>query len=286
MNAICARYVVVGTLTLLLGLGASAPAPAQAVRVVATPIEPFEPPGARQQGRRQSDGIDGAQYLSLYATAFLGAPGEVEGLPKDTRTSMHYPTVHLLFSAAARPRPRGGEVAVARGLHRLNAHVVVEPLDNAMRPIADRAALEVLGTHPDSIARATHHTDTTNVKGAVVTLAARTLMPEAAGILGVAKSRMGPIVTKFSDVFHRPSAPTQVAYLSDHREFGWVWYEHPDISIEGTHRTTATFEAGPTVRFLRVEILLVADWVKHSAWQRRFEVVLDMEAATPKAAAQ
>lgn len=263
----------------------STAAGAQAVRITATPIEPFEFTGAQQQGRRERDRdqrerdqVDVSRFLSLYATAFLGTPGTVEGLAPDAKRGVHYPTVHLVLSAAARPRPRGGEVAVARGLHRLNAHVRVEPQDSASRPIDAMYALEVLAISPDSIGQMARATDTTKVVGAAFKAVTRILMPEVPAIVSGQGKRLGPMIAKFGEVFHRPSAPTQVAYLSDHREFGWVWYQHPELSIEGTHRASAIFEAAPSVRYLRVEILLVADWERHGAWQRRFEIVLDMGA--------
>ncbi len=248
------------------------------MRVTASAIEPFEVGGAQQQGRRDRERMDASQYLSLYATAYLGAPGTVEGLDTAGKRGFHYPTVHLVFSAAARPRPKGGEVAVARGLDRLNAHVRVEPQDNAFQAITTLAALEVLGTFPDSNAALARVTDTTRFSGAAFNAVTRVLLPEVPSIVSGQGKRLGPMITKFSDIFHRPSAPTQVSYLSDHREFGWVWYEHPDHSIEGTHRATATFEAAPNVRYLRVQILLVADWERHGGWQRSFDIVLDMGA--------
>lgn len=271
------KSLVTVTWILLAGWGSGEDLEAQAIRITSTPIEPYESSQVQQQGRREREraGTDAARYLSLYATAYLGEPGKVEGQVADSAHGFHYPSVHLVFSAAARPQPRGGEVSVAKGLHRLNAHVRVEPLDKDLQPIAEIAALEVLATFPDSQASRAHVRDTTKVATAAVSAVTRTLLPEVNAIVGQGK-RLGPMITNFANVFHRGSAPTQVAYLSDHREFGWVWYEAPDHSIEGTHRAAATFEAGPKVRYLRVQVLLVADWQRHGAWQRSFEIVLDM----------
>lgn len=252
------------------------PASAQAVRIVAGPIEPAYWPGQAPK-RDQAQRVDGARYLSLYGTTFLGTPGTVEGLDTTVRGGFHFPTIHFVFSAAARPRPQGGEIAVARGLERLNAHVRIEPLDSDSQGLAELAALEVLATLPDEILMATHASDTTRLAGAVVSTVTRALVPQLPGIVG---KRIGPLVAKFANIFHHPSTPTQVGYVSEHREFGWIWYDHPDQGVEGTHRTSAILEVASNVRYLRVQIVMLADWRGHGTWQRAFEVVLDLGAGT------
>lgn len=267
--------------TLLAGLllFGSSSAWAQAVRITAGPIEPAYWPGQAPKGAQPSR-VDAAKYLSLYGTAFLGIAGTVEGLPPDAPAGFHFPTLRFVFSAAARPRPQGGEVAVARGLQRLNAHIRAQPLDSTCKSVDELAGLEVLATLPDSILRAATSTDTTRVGGAggaggAVATVTRALLPEVPSIVG---KRVGPLVVKFTNIFHHPSTPTQVGYLSDHREFGWIWYDHPEAGLEGTHRTGAILEVDSRTRYLLLKIDMLADWRSHGTWQRSFEIVLALGA--------
>ena len=122
---------------------------------------------------------------------------------------------------------------------------------------------------------AAHAADTTRLGGAAVSTVTRALLPELPNMIG---KRVGPLVATFANIFHRPNTPTEVGYLSEHREFGWIWYDHPNQTIEGTHRTSAILEVASRVRYLRVQIVMLADWRGHGTWQRAFEVVLDLGA--------
>lgn len=216
--------------------------------------------------------------MSLYGAAFLGEPGQVEGLSQAVR--VHFPTVHLLFSAATLPTPKGRIVTLHRNLRRLNAQVRITPLDSGQAELTSLAALEVLGIYPDSFIAAQHTLDTTEVQGAAFKAVSRGLMPTLAAGKVVGR-RVGPVVARFGGIFHRRRGPTQVPYVSDHREFGWVWYESPESVIEGTHHAAATLEVRPEVRYLLVQIHIIAEWRSHGAWQRDVEIVLDLGAGAP-----
>jgi hypothetical protein len=156
------------------------------------------------------------------------------------------------------------------------------PLDSARQPIADLAALEVLAIVPDAMLTAPPPVDstTTSAGSAAIGAATRTLLPEITTAAALGK-RVGPMVASFSHLFHRPSARTQIAYMSDPREFGWMWYEHEKEVIEGTHRTTAALEVGPSVRYLDIRIRLIGDWRSHGLWQREVNIVLDLGSGAP-----
>ena len=253
---------------------------AQVIRVKEGPIVPVALPG--RPLRRADDPQQSSASVALYASAFLGEPGQVEGLPPNAGT--HFPTVHLLFSAAALPRGGGyEEVGVLRNLRQFNAHVRIMPLDSAQREVTDLLALEILGTFPDSFLLAQHIVDTSNVQGAAFKAVTRGLLPalDAGRMLG---ARVGPMVARFAGVFHHPRSAMMVPYISDAHEFGWVWHETPDQLIEGTHRAAATLEVVPQVRYLEVRIQLTADWRSHGAWQRELEIVIDLGPGQPSAA--
>jgi hypothetical protein len=267
---------------LVLGLatlpGVAAPARAQAVKINQGRILPFEGVGVVPKSAGDAGPIKGANTIALYSSAFLGSPGAIGDLPPGERVSFHYATLHLLFSAAALPGPRGSEVKASGNLQRLNGHVNIVPLDSMMQPITDLAALAVLATFPDTILLASApnpDTGSTKVSQAAFGAATSTLLPELeAGV--AAKRRVGTMIASFKQLFHHPSARIQVAYVSELREFGWMWYEHADDVIEGTHRASAALEVAPNVRYLSVRMRVVADWRSHGAWQRDMEVVLDL----------
>ena len=268
----------------LAALGAVAPATAasQAVKIEAGRIMPFEGIGVVPKGAAGTNPAKGANGVTLYAAAFLGPPGAIGDLPAGAQVHFHYATVHLLFSAAALPTVQGSEVKALGNLAKLNGHVQIVPLDSEKKPIEDHAALQVLAILPDSMATAVPSTDSTStsVTGAAFGAATRTFVPQLEAGLAVGK-RVGPVVAKFSHLFHRPSAHTQIAYMSDIREFGWMWYEHDSAHIEGTHRTSAALEVAPSVRYLELHLRVVGDWRSHGAWQREVTIVLDMGSGTP-----
>lgn len=264
---------------------ASVPAPsdAQVVKVTVGRILPFEGMGVPAKNVGDPTSVKGANTIALYATAFLGSPGAIGDLPAGEKVSFHYATVHLLFSAAALPQPHGAELKTGGNLQRLNGHVNIVPLDSMMQPINDLAALAVLATFPDTILMASApnaDTGTTKVGRAAFGAATGTFLPELqAG--AAAERRVGTMVASFKQLFHRPSARVQVAYVSELREFGWMWYEHADDVIEGTHRTSAALEVSPKVRYLLIRMRVVADWRSHGAWERDVEVVLDLGSGGP-----
>ena len=244
------------------------PAGAQVIRATAGPLVPYvegDPP------KRGTD-TPGVRTVALYAAAFLGEAGQVEGLPSNAGT--HFPTVHLLFSAAAFPKAGEDGEPLLRNLRRLNAHVRITPLDSAQREVTQRGALEILGTFPDTFALA-QQTVGNDVEGAAFKATTRGLVPtlEKGAFLG---ARVGPLVARFAHIFQHPRGPTQVPYISDEHEFGWVWHQSPDHVIEGTHRAMATLEVLPQVRYLEVRIQLLGDWRSNGAWQREHVIVIDL----------
>jgi hypothetical protein len=110
-----------------------------------------------------------------------------------------------------------------------------------------------------------------------VSMASRTLMEDA---IETAGRRIKPILAAFKNVFHHPDTPTQVSYVSDHDEFGWTWYEHPDKTLEGVHNTAVLIEARSDVRYLMVRIDVITDWGPLGGWTRRFESVIDLGPGT------
>ena len=265
----------------LVGL---APASAQVVRINAGRIVPFEgfsvaPKPVDTAAAR----VKGSNTIALYGTAFLGAPGTIGDLPPGEKLAFRYVTLHLLFSAAALPQPHGTEIKAGGNLQRLNGHVAVVPLDSLKQPLNDLASLAVLATFPDTILMAmspNSDTGTTNASRAAFGAATRTFLPELqAGEM--AEKRAASMIANFKQLFHRPSARVQVAYISELREFGWMWYEHADDVIEGTHRASAALEVAPNVRYLVVRMRVVADWRSHGAWERDTEVVLDVGGPSP-----
>ena len=249
---------------------------AQAVKITTGRIVPFEGIGAASREANASRAT-GANDIAMYATAYLGTPGEV-GAGDPAHVSFHYTTLHLLFSAAALPQARGPEVIPSGNLQNVNGHVTVVPMDSMMQPIEDLTAVLVLGTFPDSIlltSAAVPDSGSTHVGSAAFGAVAKTLVPELeAG--EIVRKRLGKMIVSFKDLFHRPSARIQVAYVSELREFGWMWHEHQGAVIEGTHRTSAALEVAPNVRFLRVQMRVIATWRSHGAWQRDMELVLEM----------
>lgn len=258
-------------------LGLAPPAAhAQAVKITAGRIVPFEGIGAPSKDANASR-ARGANDIAMYATAYLGTPGDV-GAMDPGHVAFHYATLHLLFSAAALPQARGPEVIPSGNLQNVNGHVTVVPLDSTMTPIEDQTAILVLGTFPDSIllaSAANPDSGSTRVGSAAFGAVAKTLVPELeAG--EIVRKRLGKMIVSFKDLFHRPSARVQVAYVSELREFGWMWHEHQGAMIEGTHRTSAALEVAPNVRFLRVQMRVIATWRSHGAWQRDMDLVLEM----------
>ena len=259
----------------------STSARAQAVKITAGRIVPFEGVGVTPRDANASQ-IKGANAITLYATAFLGEPGDIGSL-RPGPVSFHYATLHLLFSAAALPLAKGGEPIPADNLQHVNGHVSVVPLDSAMQPIADPSAVLVLGTFPDSILLATPpapDSGSTQVTKAAFSAAVKTYVP-ALEAGEFATKRLGKMLVSFKDLFHRPSARMQVAYVSELREFGWMWHEHQGARIEGTHRTTAALEVAPNVRYLNVKMRVIGNWRSHGAWQRDMELILELSRPAP-----
>lgn len=250
--------------------GASATAPAQAVRVSISPLAPYGEPSSGR-GAREVD----SSAVALYAMAFLGSPGMVQGVDLEDRQGFHFASVNLLFSAGALPTPGGKDYDVLGNLRRLHARITLTPLDSMRRPLTERSALEVLAALPDTMLVAAAPTDSSSSRAGVAAVHAltRSLMPAlAAG--EAAGRRVGPVLASFLQLHHRPSAPTQVGYMSDPRTFGWVWYGKEQVIIEGTHHASAAVELGPAARYIQVRITLTAEWRNHGAWQRDVDILL------------
>jgi len=262
--------------TLTLSVAASR-VDAQVVKIATSRILPFEGVGVGSKSATDASAAKAASSIALYTTAFLGAPGSIGDVPAGERVSFRYVSLHLLFSAAALPIPHGGEIKANGNLQRLNGHVIITPLDSAMRPLDDLSSVAVLATFPDTILlqHSAPDSGTTHAGRASVAAASRTIMPEIEAGAAVGK-RVGSMVASFDQLFHQPSARVQIAYVSDLREFGWMWHAVDSEVIEGTHRASAALELGSNVRYLSVKLRVVAEWRSHGAWTRDTEVVLDV----------
>jgi hypothetical protein len=263
---------------------------AQVVRASATPLMPHtwidaatKSSGDRDRDRdRERNRIspaEAAHSFKLYGAAYLGMPGGMiaeSGLEDSGKNVFHYPAIHFVFSAAARLQPHGDETRTGRALKRFNAHVQIEALNRDTQLIAERGALEVLDVQPNTQAYVQNARDTTTVHGAAVTTLSRQAVTEVFKAT-TSIARVGPLVASFAKIFHHPSAPTQVSYVSDRNEFGWVWYEHSDTTtLEGLHRAAVLLETHPDVRFLQVRIQIITDWGSRGVWRREFESLIDL----------
>jgi hypothetical protein len=252
----------------------------QVVRASASPLMPhaWSDASSKASGKADRNGMtasEAARFLALYAAPYLGMAGAMADSTAAEAISVHLPAVHFVFSAAARLQPADAEVRTGRALKRLNAHVRIIPLDRDSQVVAALGALEVLDLQPNTqeYTQAAH--DTTTVRGAAVTAVTRTLVKDVLG--ATAGGRFGPVISRFAKIFHHPTAPTQVSYVSDRNEFGWTWYEHSDTTtLEGLHRAAVLLETDPRVRYLLVRIDLIADWGHHGAWRREFESLIDL----------
>lgn len=256
-------------------MGAPDAARAQAVRVTISPLVPYGD-AASGKGARGAD----SSAVALYAMAFLGSVGTVQGVDLEDRQGFHFASVNLLFSAGALPRPDAKEYNVVGNLHRLHARITLIPLDSLRRPLTDRAALEVLAALPDTMLVAAPVGDSSSSRTGVAAMHAltRSMLPAlAAG--EAAGRRVGPVLASFLQLHHRPSAALQVGYMSDPRTFGWVWYGKEPLIIEGTHHASAAVELGPAARYIQVRITLTGEWRSHHAsWQRDVDVILSTTA--------
>jgi hypothetical protein len=265
---------------LALLLAAVPPAGAQAVRSNATAVVPFWPDGPA--GRQNQDRAQRPPNVALYATAFLGPGGTVDGVTSEASRGFHYAAVHLLFSAAALPTGRQADRSVIGDLQRLSAQVTLTPLDSLQQPIQNGAALQLLAILPDtSIApgrRPPGDSGSTRVETALLSVTTRALMPELQAGVGAAK-RVGPLVASFANLYHRPTARLQVPYVADDRVFGWLWHAHETDVIEGTHRGSAAIEVNAATRYVRVQMRLIGEWQSRGAWQRDMDIVLNVTAA-------
>lgn len=264
--------VVIGVLASIIML--VTPCDAQVVSSTASPMMAMTLDGSAKSSRNDLSPAEAARIIALYATPFLGEPGKLdETTTHDTKSGHHFPTVHFVFSAAARMQPSGAETRLARQLQRLNAHIFVEATDANGQPLTTRAGVEILELLPNTLEYTKASTDSSSVKSAAATAVSRTLMEDA---IGQAGKRLKPVLAEFKKIFHHPSAPTQVSYISDEHEFGWTWYEHPDQTLEGLHRATVLLEVAPDVRYLKVRIDLTSDWMHHGSWRRQFESIIDL----------
>jgi hypothetical protein len=275
------KYLGNAVVSLVWTIVFATPLAAQVVRATASQLLPHSWSDAssksRDRERNTTPASEAARYIALYAAPYLGTPGTmVDSTGVDT-ARVHLPAVHFVFSAAARLQPSGGEVRTGRTLKRLNAHVRIEALDSDSQVISNLGALEILDLQPNTHEYTKAAQDTTTMRGAAVTAVTRTLVKDVLGM--TAAGRFGPVVGRFAKIFHHPTAPTQVSYVSDRNEFGWTWYEHSDTTtLEGLHRAAVLLETHPRVRFLLVQIQLITDWGHHGAWRREFESVIDLGA--------
>lgn len=247
------------------------PLAAQGVSVTLGPLTPFVDPSAPRPKDADSSAV------ALYAMAFLGEPGTVEGVGLGQRQGFTFAGINFLFSASTIPVAGGKEYDVVGNLQRLHAHVTFTPLDSARRPITTGGALEVLATLPDTMLLAPAPTDSTPGRaGSGLFGALSQSLISTVGAGAEAGSRAVPALVSFLRVYHRPSAQWQVGYVSGPRDFGWVWYGRDRNVIEGTHHTSAAVEAGPGTRLVRVHIVLTGEWKSHGAWKREADVVLNL----------
>jgi hypothetical protein len=249
-----------------------ATATAQAVNVAISPLASF--------GAKSDRGID-SSAVALYAMAFLGPPGTLQGVNLETRQGYYFASVDLLFSASALPTMTGRDYDVLNNLQRLHAHVTLTALDSLKRPLTARSSLEVLAALPDTMLVAASSSDSSSRVGrAALNALSRSVMPGLAAGEEVGK-RVGPALASFLQLYHRPSGRLQVGYISGPREFGWVWYGKDDLIIEGVHHASAALELAPAARYVKVHITLTGEWQSHGGWQRDVDVVLSTGGAPP-----
>jgi hypothetical protein len=219
------------------------------------------------------------RVLSLYAAPYLGVPGSIAGADSFARaTGYHFPVMHFMISAASRVQSASAEAKLGSNLRQLNAHIRVDPLDSIRRPIGNRVALEILEIQPNTVSFTAATRDTTTASGAVIHALSRVYVPIALGNL--AQRRLTDLVTHFRGAYRPPDTPTQVSYISAAGEFGWTWYEHAHASIEGLHGTAALLQAAPGVRYVKVSIDVIAEWLHHGSWRQEFTFLIDIGAGS------
>ncbi|MBW7933807.1 MAG: hypothetical protein H3C62_09400, partial [Gemmatimonadaceae bacterium] len=81
----------------------AAPLAAQGVSVTISPLAPFVDPSAPRAKDADSSAV------ALYAMAFLGAPGTVEGVGLGQRQGFTFAGINFLFSASTIPVAGGKE---------------------------------------------------------------------------------------------------------------------------------------------------------------------------------
>lgn len=245
------------------------PIVAQAVRVDIAPLAPYQSGSAAN--------LADTAAVALYAMAYFGAPGTLQGVPLGTRQGYTFASVNFVFSASALPVPNGKDYDIIGNLQRLHAHITLTPLDSARVPVRSRGALEVLATLPDTLLVAQPTSDSSSSQAGVAAFNAlsQTFMPVLQAGVQEGK-RAGPALASFLHLYHRPSAQLQVGYLSGVGDFGWVYYGRDQIVIEGTHRTSAALELGPTTKYVLVDIALTGEWKKHGSWKRNVQVLMNI----------
>jgi hypothetical protein len=209
---------------------------------------------------------------------FRGAAGVLDSVAVDggaQAISVQFPTLYFVISAASRLQSEMGEQQVGTHLRRLNAHVRLTPLDSARQPLTDGSALEVLNIKPNSIDEAPPDTAAAKAvpRATLASVVSRLYAPAMLASLG---ARATAAAASFHNSGLAITAPTQVSYLSASTEFGWTWYEHPQHSIEGIHRTGVLLQASPQVRYVRVQIDLITDWKYHGTWMKPFDAIVDV----------
>jgi hypothetical protein len=252
---------------------------AQGVSTVLGPLVPYSDDGKLLKDAKRAADTSG---VALYAAAFLGPVANVPGVAPDAQQGVLYESVNFLVSASTLPTLGGADYDVVGNLRRLQTHVTITPLDANQRPLAGGSDLEVLATFPDTVLlnQPTGDSTSTHAGAAAFGAVTRSVLPELAA--GEALGRKaGPAIANFLHLYHRPSAQLQVGYVSNQREFGWLWYGRDQQVIDGMHHTSVALEVGPATRFVRVHMRLTAQWRSHGTWTRDIDTVLELPAARP-----
>lgn len=91
-------------------------------------------------------------------------------------------------------------------------------------------------------------------------------------------STAGSLIHGFIGAHHSSPGPSQVAYQSEHNEFGWTWFDSPGQTLEGMHRCAVLLQVQKDAAYLRISVDLITDWRQFGLWVKPYSFVVAIAA--------
>ena len=244
------------------------------------------------------------KYTVQYINVSPGPNGEIKGLSQDSMLNknlsqeFNFPSLFITISNASRilideiePSGRiGSSMKAATALKQLSMNIKLTPLDGNQQPMVKikkfmvaeignsiryiqefgKEPLLILGIEPSESLFANQQSLSSKVSDSIYGAVDASRNLSEGGTFASVLNPIGTLATGISTIFRifcpTQNLPNQISYISSPQEFGWIWREHENYGVEGIHLSAALLRVHKSVKYILVQVELMADWKRFGAW--------------------